>query len=105
MNTTNITSANITSATSAAGSIANTTVLAALEHLDRPSSTRRFFGVVRSSQTYRNIAYLLLGLPLGTAWFVALITAVSVGITGSVSISSTRKFLNSLWRGGGSASL
>ena len=28
---------------------------------------RRFFGVVARPQSYRNIAYLLLGLPLGIA--------------------------------------
>jgi len=80
MNTTTTTSSTITSAMPAS-TIADNTVLAALDHLGRPSSTRRFFGVVRSSQTYRNLAYLLLGLPLGTAWFVALVTAVSVGIS------------------------
>ena len=30
-------------------------------------------------ETYRNIGYLLLGLPLGTLWFSALVSLVSVG--------------------------
>ena len=39
-----------------------------------PSLLRRFFGVVARPQSYRNIAYLLLGLPLGTLWFSVLVT-------------------------------
>ena len=37
------------------------------------------FGVATHRQTYFNIAYLLLGLPLGTFYFVFLITGISVG--------------------------
>lgn len=43
----------------------------------RASVVRRFFGVVARPDSYRNIAYLLLGLPLGTVWFTAIVTAVS----------------------------
>ena len=39
----------------------------------------RFFGVVADPQSYLNIVYLLLGLPLGIAYFVFLVTGVSVG--------------------------
>lgn len=38
----------------------------------------RFFGVVTRPDSYRSIAYLLLGLPLGTIWFTAIVTGVSV---------------------------
>jgi hypothetical protein len=55
----------------------NTTLTLTRQH---SSAGRRFFGVVARPQTYRNIAYLLLGLPLGTAWFTLLVTGWSVGI-------------------------
>jgi hypothetical protein len=45
------------------------------------SWTRHVFGVVARSQSYRNIGYLLLGLPLGTIWFSVLVSAVSVGVS------------------------
>ena len=38
-------------------------------------------GVVTRPQSYRNIGYLLLGLPLGTAWFTLLVTGASVGVS------------------------
>ena len=38
-----------------------------------------FFGVVADPQSYLNIVYLLLGLPLGIAYFVFLVTGISVG--------------------------
>ena len=38
-----------------------------------------FFGVVARRQSYVNILYLLLGLPLGTAYFVFLVTGLSLG--------------------------
>jgi hypothetical protein len=41
---------------------------------------RRFVGVLTQPQTYRNLAYLLLGLPLGTLWFALLVTGVSVAV-------------------------
>lgn len=44
----------------------------------RASALRPFFGVVAEPDSYRNLAYLLLGLPLGVVWFTALVTAVSV---------------------------
>ena len=39
-----------------------------------------FFGVIRQRQTYLNIAYLLLAFPLGTFYFVFLVTGFSVGL-------------------------
>lgn len=45
----------------------------------RTSTARRLIGVVIDPDSYRNIAYLLLGLPLGTIWFTALVTGVAVG--------------------------
>jgi hypothetical protein len=45
------------------------------------SPVRRFFGVVARPQSYRNIAYLLLGLPLGTLWFSVLVTVASVSVS------------------------
>jgi hypothetical protein len=47
----------------------------------RSSPARRFFGVVTEPQSYRNLAYLLLSLPLGTAWFVVLIGGLSVAVS------------------------
>jgi hypothetical protein len=49
--------------------------------INRTSPVRRLFGVVARPQSYRNIGYLLLGLPLGTAWFTVLISGVSVAIS------------------------
>src|SRR3954452_21942701 len=46
-----------------------------------PSSAHRFFGVAARPQSYRNIAYLLLGLPLGTLWFSVLVTVASVSLS------------------------
>jgi hypothetical protein len=46
-----------------------------------PSAVRRFVGVVAEPRSYGSIAYLLLGLPLGTAWFAVLVTAASVGLS------------------------
>jgi hypothetical protein len=46
-----------------------------------PSPRRRFFGVVAQPQSYRNLAYLLLGLPLGTLWFSVLVTLASVSVS------------------------
>ena len=47
----------------------------------QPPPVRRFFGVVARPQSYRNIAYLLLGLPLGTLWFSVLVTLASVSVS------------------------
>jgi hypothetical protein len=46
-----------------------------------PTPLRRFFGVVADPQSYRNIAYLLLGLLLGTVWFTVLVSGVATGIS------------------------
>ena len=40
-----------------------------------------FFSVVANPQSYLNIVYLLLGLPLGIAYFVFLVTGISVGFS------------------------
>jgi hypothetical protein len=39
-----------------------------------------FFGVLRRSETYRNLGYDLLAFPLGIAYFVFLVTGLSVGV-------------------------
>ena len=39
-----------------------------------------YFEVVVKRQTYLNILYLLLSFPLGTAYFIFLITGISVGV-------------------------
>jgi Putative sensor len=38
-------------------------------------------GVVVNPQTYRNIAYLLLTFPLGVAYFIFLVTGISLGVS------------------------
>ena len=38
-----------------------------------------FVGVVANPQSYLNIVYLLMGLPLGIAYFVFLVTGISLG--------------------------
>ncbi|MFC2027833.1 MAG: sensor domain-containing protein [Chloroflexi bacterium] len=43
------------------------------------TAKRGVFGVVIDPQSYLNIAYLLLALPLGTAYFTFLVTGLSVG--------------------------
>ena len=43
------------------------------------SKQRGFFGVVADPQSYINIVYLLLSFPLGTAYFVFLVTGISLG--------------------------
>ena len=40
-----------------------------------------FFGVIAKAQSYLNIVYLLLGLPLGTLYFTLLVTGFSVGVS------------------------
>ena len=47
----------------------------------RTSPLRRFFGVAAQPHSYRNIAFLLIGLPLGTVWFTMLVTGVSVALS------------------------
>lgn len=46
-----------------------------------PTLVRRTFGVVTDPQSYRNLAYLLVGLPLGTLWFSLLVTGAAIGIS------------------------
>ena len=48
---------------------------------DRTSPSRRFFGVVAQPDSYRSIAFLLIGLPLGTIWFTVLVTGISVALS------------------------
>lgn len=43
------------------------------------NALRRYFGVAFEAQTYLNLAYLFAGLGLGTAYFVALVSVISVG--------------------------
>src|SRR5262245_55334309 len=47
----------------------------------RRPPARRFFGVVVRPQTYRNIAYLILGLPLGIIWFTILVSALATSLS------------------------
>jgi hypothetical protein len=41
---------------------------------------KQFFGVAARGETYLNIIYLLLAFPLGTAYFVFLVTGLSLGL-------------------------
>jgi hypothetical protein len=45
----------------------------------RESDNKGFFGVVVDPQSYLNILYLMLAFPLGTIYFVFLVTGLSVG--------------------------
>lgn len=47
----------------------------------RGPRTQRFFGVVVQPQTYRNVAYALLGLPFGVVWFTTLATGAALGMS------------------------
>lgn len=42
---------------------------------------KQFFGVVAKGETYLNIIYLLLAFPLGTAYFVFLVTGLLLGLS------------------------
>jgi len=44
------------------------------------SGIGRFFRIVTRGRSYLNVAYLLLAFPLGTLYFVALVTGVSLGL-------------------------
>jgi hypothetical protein len=46
-----------------------------------PSESKGFFGVIAEPQSYRNILYLFLGLPLGILYFTVLVIGVSVGVS------------------------
>ncbi len=45
---------------------------------------KQFFGVAARGQTYLNIIYLLLSFPLGTAYFVFLVTGLLLGLSLSI---------------------
>lgn len=63
----------------------------------RLSPLRRFFSVVVDVDTYRNIAYLLLGLPLGVLWFTVLVTGASVSVSMLIIALSGIPMLLGLW--------
>jgi len=50
------------------------------------SGLKRFFGVVTNPQSYLNIGYLLLAFPLGTFYFVFLVTGLSLGFGLSITL-------------------
>ncbi|MFC2078985.1 sensor domain-containing protein [Candidatus Bipolaricaulota bacterium] len=50
------------------------------------SGPKRFFGVVTDLQSYLNIVYLLLAFPLGTFYFVFLVTGLSLGFGLSITL-------------------
>jgi hypothetical protein len=56
--------------------------------MNGPTGTSKpgFFGVVIDPQSYVNMAYLLLAFPLGTAYFVFLVTGLSVGFGLAITI-------------------
>ena len=45
-----------------------------------------FFKVIKQSQTYMNMLYLLLSFPLGTFYFVFLVTGLSLGLGLSITL-------------------
>ena len=47
---------------------------------------KRLFGVVTNPQSYLNIVYLLLAFPLGTFYFVFLVTGLSLGAGLSITL-------------------
>ena len=50
------------------------------------SGLKSFFGAVSTPQSYLNIAYLLLAFPLGTFYFVFLVTGLSLGVGLSITL-------------------
>ncbi|NYT19317.1 MAG: hypothetical protein GKC08_03380 [Methanosarcinales archaeon] len=50
------------------------------------SMIRDFFGVVTRKQTYLNLTYLLFSFPLGTAYFIFLVTGLSMGLSLSITL-------------------
>ncbi|AKB85461.1 sensor domain-containing protein [Methanococcoides methylutens] len=50
------------------------------------SIIRDFFGVVARKQTYLNLTYLLFSFPLGTAYFIFLVTGLSMGLSLSITL-------------------
>ena len=63
----------------------------------RTSPLRRFVGVVAQRDSYRNIAFLLIGLPLGTIWFTVLVSGVSVAVSLLVVVLLGIPMLLGLW--------
>jgi hypothetical protein len=61
--------------------ISQDTNLSHSRQTDRTSLMRHIFGVVAQRQSYRNIGYLLLGLPLGTAWFAVLVSGYTTAVS------------------------
>ncbi|WP_167880902.1 sensor domain-containing protein [Methanococcoides sp. AM1] len=53
---------------------------------DMKSMIRDFFGVVTRKQTYLNLTYLLFSFPLGTAYFIFLVTGLSMGLSLSITL-------------------
>ena len=53
---------------------------------DATGIVKKFFGVVTRGETYLNIIYLLLAFPLGTAYFVFLVTGLSLGLGLSITL-------------------
>ena len=49
--------------------------------MDTSSDIERFFRVALDGQTYLNILYLLLAFPLGLAYFIILVTGLSLGFS------------------------
>jgi hypothetical protein len=47
---------------------------------------RAFFGVVARGRTWANLVYLALAFPLGLAWFVFLVTGLSLGVGLAITI-------------------
>jgi hypothetical protein len=45
----------------------------------QPSGAARLFGPIIQPQTYYNLAYLLLAFPVGTAYFILIVTGLSLG--------------------------
>jgi hypothetical protein len=56
----------------------HTAVTGTVNFDDRITRARRVFDVIVQPQSYRNVAYLLLGLPLGIGWFTVLVAAAVV---------------------------
>jgi hypothetical protein len=59
----------------------STTAIYSTNPTNQTPLMRRIFGVVTRPQSYRNIGYLLLGLPLGTIWFGVLVSGLSVAVS------------------------
>jgi hypothetical protein len=62
---------------------------------------KKFFTVILEGQTYINILYLLLSFPLGIAYFVLLVTGVSLGLSLLVTLLGIPILVLTLfaWRG------